>query len=407
MSDTVIVNTVALNGGDAAILDAVIDSVGSAFPDERGSVLVLDRDAAAASKYYGGIAFSSPGFEISRSQHKGFVGRAITIASTVLLMFQAILYAKLGIRTFRARSDVGRYFEIMSNAKRVISTGGTMFVERYSIYPKFFELAVAHIFNVPFFMFTQSFEPFRKPYNRLMMRLMLKYAQAVMVRGEESKSAIVQLTDDPSKIVVLADSVFRFAEGAGVYANRGLVCISVRPWSHASVEQIAAYRREMAQLCTVIVRELNLSVMFVSTCQGIPEYNVHDDEEARLIWQILPDDVRAHVEVDGRFRRKDELMDLYSSADAVIATRLHACILALCAGAAVIPISYEHKTHEVFGRIYPEAKVFDYETLQSDAVFKVLRKVLSDREEYLTHLMAGVIEERKSSRLADDILAGS
>ncbi|MFI7850494.1 polysaccharide pyruvyl transferase family protein, partial [Acinetobacter baumannii] len=55
--------------------------------------------------------------------------------------------------------------------------------------------------------------------------------------------------------------------------------------------------------------------------------------------------------VDRCFRQPTEIVDTYSQFDLVIATRMHAAILALLAGTPVIGIAYEFKLEELFSQL--------------------------------------------------------
>src|SRR3546814_6657409 len=66
---------------------------------------------------------------------------------------------------------------------------------------------------------------------------------------------------------------------------------------------------------------------------------------------------RSRVRVDDRFHTPEALRDRYAGYDMVVATRMHAAILALCAGTPVMPLAYEFKTAELFGRLGFAGKV--------------------------------------------------
>lgn len=404
MYSTVIINSVALNGGDAAIMEAVIASVNTAFPQDAGSTIVLDRDAQSSRKYFPDITFGTPGFEIGRGNSE-----IATFLRSVKLLVQAIICAHFPQwASPRLSPEAKAYFEAMGSSKRVVSTGGTMFVERYSLYPKFFEILIARIFGKDVFLFTQSFEKINKLHNRLMMKFIFSVSKCIMVRGESSRQAVLEIGDYDHKCHVLADCVFRFYRTKPAPQTDRVICISVRPWKHARSENAQErYRQEIVRLCSMITDAYPSKIVFVSTCQGIPEYNLHDDEEAEVIWSMLPEATKMRARVDHGFRRSEDLMDLFSSSELVIATRLHASILALCARAPVIPIAYEHKTHEVFSRVAPNIFVSDYDTIDADAIYAEVKRVKEGRSGLLQELEENLVFECQDSRRADALLTGS
>ena len=69
---------------------------------------------------------------------------------------------------------------------------------------------------------------------------------------------------------------------------------------------------------------------------------------AQAIHDVLPNDVKSHCHVATRHHHLLDLIQAYAGFDLVIATQMHSCILALCAGVPVLPIAYEFKTNELF-----------------------------------------------------------
>lgn len=402
MYSTVIINSVALNGGDAAIMEAVIESVNTAFPEDAGSIIVLDRDSRSSRKYFPDITFGTPGFEIGRG-----TSGIVTFLQSVKLLLKAILRAHFPQWASPHLSpEEAAYFKAIRASKRVVSTGGTMFVERYSLYPKFFEILVARIFGKDVFLFTQSFEQINRIHNRIMMKFIFSVSKCIMVRGEPSRQTVLEMGDYGFKCYVLADCVFRFYRTEAAPETDGTICISVRPWKHARSENAQErYRQEIVRLCTMIADAYPSRIVFVSTCQGIPEYNLHDDEEADVIWSMLPEATKMRASVDHRFRRSGDLMDLFSKSELVIATRLHASILALCARVPVIPIAYEHKTHEVFSRVAPNIFVSDYDTIDADVIYAEVKRVKEGRSRLLKEIERNLALECRDSRRADTLLA--
>ena len=132
-----ITNTVALNGGDAAILEAVMHLLRVAFGDDT-EIIVYDSSPEVAARYYPGIHFRK------------------------LIYFRAISESRIGIiRSLGKRWDLGRIrlamkcwnnwpqlayrlltkderndFDYYSSADLIVSTGGTYLVDHYSLAPR-------------------------------------------------------------------------------------------------------------------------------------------------------------------------------------------------------------------------------------------------------------------------------
>ena len=107
------------------------------------------------------------------------------------------------------------------------------------------------------------------------------------------------------------------------------------------------YIQMVVDLTTRLVVEHGAEVHFISTCQGIPEYWTDDSDIASHIASLLSPHVATQVRVDRQPYSTDVLCDFYASCDLVVATRMHAAILAMCGGTPVLPIVYEYKTEEL------------------------------------------------------------
>ena len=106
----------------------------------------------------------------------------------------------------------------------------------------------------------------------------------------------------------------------------------------------------MATVIDWLVKNLQAEVTFLSTCQGIPEYE-DDSEIARRVVERLAKSTAARVRVVREFVRFDSLLKRLSEFDLVLATRMHMAILSLMAGTPAIPFVLEFKTKELFANL--------------------------------------------------------
>ena len=111
------------------------------------------------------------------------------------------------------------------------------------------------------------------------------------------------------------------------------------------------YKSSVAAMVIAAVRDHDAEVVFLSTCQGIPEYWTDDTRLADEIVSGLPEDVGPAVTVDRQFRQPTEIVEAYQGFQLVIATRMHAAILSLVAGTPVLGIAYEFKMDELFRQL--------------------------------------------------------
>lgn len=334
--NVIIAQTVALNGGDAAILFGLLESLRGAFGDV--DVTIFDSQSAVANRLYPELDFRTLLWHQARTRP----GRAAILkaAEFVAAGRTSLARALVGAQT---TADLVAY----ANADLVVWTGGTYLVEHYHLEPRFFELDILRVFDVPLVLFTQSAGPFSDPVNLGRVAEIGRRARFVMTRDAKSLGHFRSGGVPAENSAVHADGAFALRPPS--QTAEGDVLISVRHWPHASggdvaSRYVAAHARAVERLCT----ERDARVTFLSTCQGVPEYWANDSDTAHRIVAALPEGVRRHVVVDAKFHRPAELLEVYGGANVVIATRMHAAILSLVAGTAVLPVAYEFKTHELF-----------------------------------------------------------
>lgn len=418
----VVVNAVALNTGDAAILMGLVGALREAF-GSRLTVQVADDQPATAAALYPELEFVA-GFD-ARTPGESGLARSVRRRRLEVAMWLMERSPRLG----RALLDPqGRtHLDRLAAADAVVSTGGTYFVEHYPIRRRAFELLAARAVGTPTFLYTQSMGPFRERRTRQLMRKVLGGASAIFLRDERSREHVLEIGIDPATVAVRPDAAFTLADSpapdrvwrggtgggeaepsAGPSAGPSAaeaeavapggdepallrrVAVSVRHWrefgDRGRERGLDLYRRAVA----AEVRRLHAEgaeIVFVSTCQGVAEYWTDDSRFAgRLVDELLPDLER--VTVDGAFRSPQTLVRELAGFDMVIATRMHFAILALCAGVPVVPIAYEFKTRELFTQLGMAALLTDIAEITPEA----LREATEAARGSLYELRARIVE---------------
>ncbi len=388
-------NTVLLNGGDAAIMMAVLQHLRQAFgPDAE--LLVCEAQPEVTRAHYPDVALTESLFRHFLRPAASGRWRIVWglwrfgwwYLSLPRVYLAAWCYAR-GLRGL-ARRLLGRRewegFATYASADAVVSTGGTYLVEHYWLSPRLFEYRVARILGKPLVFYTQSLGPFTRPALRRRLRRIFRAAALILVRDDRSRDHLLDLGVAGDDIHRLPDVVFAL-DAPSTPASPGdrlRVAVSVRDWPYfrerGAGEGMAAYRNAVAGAVADLVRRHGAAVTFVSTCQGVPAYTYDDARVAHAIARALPDDVRPSVTVDDAFHRPEDLLAMLASFDLVIATRMHMAILALIAGVPVLPIVYEFKTRELLDRLgYAEwaadAPVLEIERLEADQVTAAVEAV--------------------------------
>lgn len=412
-----ILNTVALNGGDGAILTALIQGLKTRL-GPRASFVVHEAQPEVASRYYPDVTFrptavaSLGRFENSRAGE--LRGRAMRMLLRVA--------ARGGLTGMLARVALPRgaraALDDYLSADVVITTGGTYLVEHYSLDGRILSFELALAARKPLVFYTQSLGPFRDAKVRESLRRILAEADLVYLRDELSRAHVADLGGRTEQLQVVPDCVFSLADPARLAAaavgrrppDRPLrVAISVREWRHfttrGAAEGMRDYLAAVRAAVTHLVERHGATVTFLSTCQGIPEYGHDDSATAAAVADGLPATVRQAVTVDARFLAPRALIDELTTFDLVISTRMHLAILALVSGVPVIPIAYEFKMRELFGHLGQGRWVHDIESVDPAALVASVDELMATEEKVREALFAAVAEAHWRAGAANDQLA--
>lgn len=401
----VITNTAALNTGDAAILFATIDILRQVAGPHL-DVAVCDQHAPAARRYYADLDFQPLFFD----QIAVWAGTRWTKGAILLVLAAATVWRCSPLRWLCRRflpTPLCANLDRFAAAELVISAGGTYLVPHYRIFPKIIDLLVAVALRRPFVLFTQSLGPF--PRRRAwLLRYVLSRARLILVRDARSRRHLLDFGVPADHIAECADSAFALAPkrlsrstGGQSAAERTLrVAISVRDWPHFADtpdERMAGYLDAVAALVRRLVEQRDAEVAFLSTCQGVSEYWTNDSRVAEAVVARLPAETAKRVRVDRDFHTPQALMALYGDFDIVVATRMHAAILALCAGVPVLPLAYEFKTEELFVGLGLGDYVQPIDTLSGEGLCRTFDRLLRARATLRQSLPARIAEARRSA----------
>jgi colanic acid/amylovoran biosynthesis protein len=156
---------------------------------------------------------------------------------------------------------------------------------------------------------------------------------------------------------------------------------------------------------TALVRERGAEVVFLSTCQGVPEYLYDDAQVADHIRDRLDADVQRAVHVDHDFHSPATLMQTLRGFDFALSTRMHMAILGLCAGLPVLPIAYEFKTTEVYKSLGQGEWVTDISAIERESFIALALRFADHFAEFRIAVAPRVLEQAASARLAGALIA--
>lgn len=421
----VINNTVALNTGDAAILAAIIDILRETFgADTRFSV--LDSAPEVAARLYPGITFH-PLTTSFLSGHLRLFGkpRKTPLRRAVAWRQRAAFRRAVGEALAGREVQASAWLDasaldniaLLLSADLVVSTGGTYLVEHYKLGNRFEELQACLELGRPIVLFTQSLGPFAVAENRTRMKQIADAARLVLLRDAKSAKHLHEIGATRARLHVVADSVFALARPEWVRsaaeprsgAKGPRIAVSVRRWTHYEGRNRSVgterYEAAVAATVSVLVRARGAEVVFLSTCQGVPEYLYDDSQVAERIRAQLDPDVQASVQVDSGFHSPSALMDTLRSFDFAISTRMHMAILGLCVGLPVLPIAYEFKTIEVWKALDEEAWVTDISKIEPASFTALALRFAEDYAAFRERVAPRVLAQSASARSAGALVA--
>jgi colanic acid/amylovoran biosynthesis protein len=415
--NVLILNTVALNGGDGAILIALLDGLRERL-GPSATFTVHEAQPEVAARYYPSLEFRPTAWTALGSFATSRLGsvRRRVVVRVVMAAARGGLAGWLAERMLSPA--LRRTLRDYRTADVVITTGGTYLVEHYDLAGRLLSFEIARAARKPLVFYTQSLGPFRRPEVRQAVERILSSAELVFLRDALSRKHVVELGGRTDHVHVVPDCVFSLADAERLATAakprprlvRPLrVAISVRDWAHFTTRDpedgmrnyIAAVRAATVHL----VERHGARVTFLSTCQGIPEYAHDDARTAEKIAGALPTHVREAVIVDDHFREPRRLLEALTDFDLVLSTRMHFAILSLIAGVPVIPISYEFKMRELFGHLGQGTSVHDIEDITPEALVHSIDEMLAHEAEIRSSLFPAVIEASARAASANDELA--
>lgn len=366
-----ITNSVALNGGDAAILLSMIDAMREEFGADI-KIKVQAKNWQACKKYYPEIDFI-PSIE-EKERGKNFLSKIFLRLKYPRIVLYSLLDRWVGISPKFFLTQLER--EVIKSYKEnniVISCGGGFLNDYYPITARTIGFLIARIYKCKIIIAGQSLGPFWRIISKLQARWILENADLITVRDSESlriareelkiNNANIFLTADFAHLLKPMDLKLNEGEENEVSLfrkknhNRILVGISVRKWDFSDMATsgrkfyIDNYIKTIQELCLHLVENHNALIVFISTCQGRPEYFLDDSEFAKEITETLPSHIQENMRITSEPYNPRRMIQILKNFDVFIGVRMHTLILAMSAGIPCIGLEYEFKTRELMKRI--------------------------------------------------------
>jgi colanic acid/amylovoran biosynthesis protein len=370
-------------------------------------VLVLDAYGSIPQRYYPELTFRQA------YMRRDLLGRAIgrldisKLQPRMLQWLATRSMDRLLPRTLRDNLDAFR------SANLIVSAGGTYLVEHYRLELNLLQLALAVSTGNPTVMFTQSLGPFRNGHIRSWVQRLFPKMAIILLRDQQSFQNLEDAKVSRANARIMPDAAFALADieqlemrSTRPQGARLRVAISVRSWDFPGhprpQEAVRNYRASISRMVAELVRQHDAEITMISTCQGVSEYRYDDSIVARDIASSLARDVAQRVTINSDFHSPEELKDIFHGFDFVIATRMHAAILALCSGTPVLPIAYEFKTKELFEGLGGGEWVLDIGSMQPQQCIALLDRFVAKLDEVRDDMIPRIVEQHKGAMAAVD-----
>lgn len=348
------------NKGGAAITGGTIEAIQRAAPDSQITLVTtqvtndrFEQSHRFTTKRFPNVHLTMPLIPLGNGPFAGLRG---VLASLVLLLRNPRNSSHCVIRQ-------------LANAQLVVSKGGYVFVERYTIrrllsnWLTVFPLVLAAKAGAKTAAIGATIGPFETWHSRALNGWVLRRLDLVVARDEYSYREALSLGLDPKRVVRLPDLVL---------AHRGppdACCSSVA----------ARYCLEGSRTCMVTLAEGPGDATFLPRLQGCLRRLLDEGvvDKVVVVVQSLQDlDVSRNFVAAFRDERcvliqddlgPEELMAVYASATFVIARRMHGAIFALIAASPTFAFTqYGKKVQGVMQALDLEEYVVSYPRFEAD-----------------------------------------
>lgn len=400
-----ITNSVPLNGGDEALLRAVVESLQARWP--RSEITVLVSDPGRGRAQCPDLHFA-PDLDVAAKFAWAPLQKILRFTQrfkkTILLRF-----AHQAAEWLAEKEGQRRPLKFYRESTVVLSAPGGFFHDFYPIEGRLRGLEAALRFGKPVILFAQSLGPFWKKKSKKRISEVLNRVSRICIRESLSREHLLKCGVAAGQIEETGDAAFLwhtlapelFTMKTGPVRTIGM-CF--RGWPLGDDSSARTIVAKGTRLCEEILATENRRLLFLSTCQGIPNY-VDDSILALEIVGGLSAGLRERCVVDRKRYAPRELIPALGQADAFIGMRLHACLLAMLGGTPAMGLGYEDKTPGIFKQLGLEAYQLGFEE-EASAWIDRTRIFLNDLEAIRSALPGALAYACAKARKNIDIVAG-
>lgn len=287
----------------------------------------------------------------------------------------------------------------------LVSGGGSLLQDvtsGKSIFYYLFIIMMGRLMGKKVMLYSHGIGPINKSTNRLLTKILLNGVHCITVRESNSKSDLIEMGVKQGLITVTADPVI---DMTGANPERGREMLSKMKGFNPNLPIIGfsvrtkdfkddAHFADLKGLLQELAPRYNLVML--------PFYYREDFEIANHMQQQL-----ANIIVIDHKTATHETLDLMSSFEVLVGTRLHSLIFAAVSGIPVIGMSYDPKI-DYFLETINQSPALDIGAFNREAILKEIESVLSRRDAICSVIQTCVTRQRHSlddnDRLLGDLI---
>jgi colanic acid/amylovoran biosynthesis protein len=401
-----IVNLHAMsNRGDAAIMAVTLDMVRKAFPDANITLAVNN-----VEEFQNLAVEVVPSFKTwawSKDEHGHAMWHPLHLFLLLLAAMTLLCWRFTGHLIFPCSSSKRTLLQAYTTADVVVNCGGNTLYARHKLALAFwiiwFSQLCGPICNKPLICLPQTVGPFYLKIHALAAATLLKQAKLIMVRDSPSYKLVTQELAVSSQQCVLTPDLALYLENhqrekpSEQAISKRLIGISVIDWGtqYPHFHRQEEYEQAIAATVSTLLKD-GYQVAFFS--QSDTSVWGEDDTipAQRIIKQLSPEIQAKIIKPLIVPQEPKQFLSFYGQFYLVIATRLHATILALVANTPVVPIAYTTKSWGFVDDLNLRPITLDIENVTSDALIDTVHSVLEQRFEWQQRNQASLQEKREN-----------
>lgn len=317
------------------------------------------------------------------------------------------------------------------NADVILTIGGDTLTEDYGsfgLWSNVLNLLFGLLLDKPVVIYAESIGPFKRRYNKIIVRFLLKRAKLITLREKASEQTLFHLHISNPAVFLTADSAFllesasldrvkEICNNEGLPADRRPV-IGITP-SYliprygsdrllTPQESYGLYVKLMSQIADYLADSLNAIVLLIPHVIHPPSvYSIDDRSVANDIYQMSRrrDCIFA---IKGEYSA-EETKGIEGICDLFVSSRMHAAIAATSLAIPTIVIAYSHKTHGIIGEMLGcRQYVFDITELSYESLISAICTAWMNRAEIKEELNVrmGTVKQKalKNAELVAELI---